>query len=115
MTGGSRNQKSAGIITRNREIEELKTQIVQLSNELKEEESKRNKLYEKYKNALAEAEELSRTLHGLEISQATSKEQAERVKQELSNISTQINKLVERASRYKTGNIVYSTGYSGKR
>lgn len=101
MTGGSRNQKSAGIITRNREIEELKTQIVQLSNELKEEESERNKLYEKYKNALAEAEELSRTLHGLEISQATSKEQAERVKQELSNISTQINKLVKEQADIK--------------
>ena len=101
MTGGSRNQKIDGIITRNREITELESQIAQLSAELEEEEDKRNDLYEKHKTALAEADKVSKSLHELEISQATSKEQAERAKQEFLNISAQIDKLIKEQEEIK--------------
>ena len=101
MTGGSRNQKSIGLITRNREIEELKSQIARLHSELKDEESKKKELYEKYKNTLEEAEKLSHSLHELEINHATSKEQAERAKEEFSGIIAQIEKLIEEQAQIK--------------
>jgi len=101
ITGGSSSKESTGIIGRNREIAELRQQIKQISADLEYEEKRSEDLYEQYREISNKLQELTQCIHENEIQQTANQEQAERVKQELLQITAQISKLSSEKEKIK--------------
>ena len=99
ITGGSVTKKTVNILGRNKEIEELNTQIT----EIKEKISKLEKSKEEYENSsenvLEEAENLEKQLQEIEISYATEKQRVESIDENIQIIRDRINKQKDEISK----------------